>query len=61
MFFILSGMGLSFYKTEKNNFFTFLCDKFFRLVIPFFIAVFVFVTPKLYLSQDFEKNGRLDK
>ena len=50
MFFYISGIGATFFKTEEKNFGIFLGEKSLRLLVPFVIAVFVFLIPRLYLG-----------
>ena len=51
MFFYISGIGTTFYKTEKNNAFClFVWNKVTRIMFPFIVACFVFLIPRLYLG-----------
>jgi len=51
MFFYISGMGTTFTNTERDlAFFRFLWGKILRIAIPFGIAIFVFLMPRLYLG-----------
>ncbi len=59
-FFLLSGYGLSFYKTEKSSFFTFFLNKFNRLIVPFIACFFFLLIPKLYFQQIYSEYSRLD-
>ena len=60
MFFYISGIGTSFYNTEKKGFFIFLKAKILRLLIPFILAIFVFLVPRLYFGQEYEVWARVD-
>lgn len=51
MFFYISGMAMTFYNTEGKGFGIFLGEKTLRLVVPFVIAIFVFLIPRLYFGQ----------
>jgi len=59
MFIYVSGISASFYKTEKNSFFTFFMDKVMRIMVPFVFAIFIFLIPRLYMGQEFEFFTRL--
>jgi len=50
MFFYISGIGSTFFNTEKKNYFIFIGEKILRLLIPFIIGIFVFLMPRLYLG-----------
>jgi fucose 4-O-acetylase-like acetyltransferase len=50
MFFYISGIGSTFFNTEKKNYFIFLGEKVLRLLIPFIIGIFIFLMPRLYLG-----------
>ena len=51
MFFYISGIGTTFYKTEKKNAYClFVWNKVTRIMFPFFVACFVFLIPRLYLG-----------
>jgi hypothetical protein len=50
MFFYISGIGATFFKTEEKNFGLFFGEKILRLLVPFTIAIFVFLIPRLYLG-----------
>lgn len=60
MFFYISGIGASFYDTEKNNYFVFIGGKILRILVPFVIAIFVFLIPRLYFGQQYEDYTRVD-
>jgi predicted permease len=49
-FFLLSGMGLSFYKTEKSSFAKFFLNKFNRLVVPLIVCFIILLIPTLYIE-----------
>jgi len=51
MFFYISGIGATFFDTEKNHFGIFVGGKVLRLLVPFVIAIFVFLIPRLYFGQ----------
>ena len=68
MFFYISGMGTTFFNTEKKGFFIFCKSKVLRILVPFVISVFVFLIPRLYFGQDYEnwtrpkgKTGPIEK
>lgn len=50
MFFYISGMAATFYNTEGRGFGLFLGDKVLRLLVPFALAIFVFLIPRLYFG-----------
>jgi len=54
MFFYISGMGATFFNTEGKGFGIFVTDKVLRLMLPFVIAIFVFLIPRLYFGQQYE-------
>jgi fucose 4-O-acetylase-like acetyltransferase len=60
MFFYISGIGSTFFKTEEKNFGIFVGDKVLRLLIPFIVAIFVFLIPRLYFGQQYEDFTRPD-
>jgi hypothetical protein len=51
MFFYISGIGATFFDTEKNHYGVFVGGKILRLLFPFVIAIFAFLIPRLYLGQ----------
>ena len=57
---MLSGIGASNYKSEKHGFIKYVIDKFMRLAVPFFISLFVFLIPRLYVAQEFDPIGRVN-
>jgi fucose 4-O-acetylase-like acetyltransferase len=61
MFFYISGIGSTFFNTEKKNYFIFVGEKILRLLVPFIIAIFIFLMPRLYLGQPYEKFTRPDE
>jgi len=61
MFFYISGIGSTFFNTEKKNYFIFIGEKILRLLLPFIIGIFVFLMPRLYLGQPYEKFCRPDE
>lgn len=60
MFFYISGMGATFFNTEGKGFGYFVWGKITRLLIPFVIAVFIFLIPRLYFGQPYEEFCRPD-
>lgn len=60
MFFYISGIGSTFFKTEEKNFGFFVGDKVLRLMVPFAVAIFVFLIPRLYFGQTYEDWSRPD-
>jgi surface polysaccharide O-acyltransferase-like enzyme len=60
MFFYISGVGSTFFDTEKKNYCIFLWEKILRLLLPFFIAIIVFLMPRLYFGQTYEDFTRPD-
>jgi fucose 4-O-acetylase-like acetyltransferase len=60
MFFYISGIGATFFKTEEKNFAIFLGEKALRLLVPFIIAIFLFLIPRLYFGQQYEDFCRPD-
>lgn len=60
MFFYISGIGATFFRTEEKNFAVFLCEKSLRLLLPFAAAIFVFLIPRLYFGQQYEDFTRPD-
>lgn len=60
VFFLLSGMGLSFFKTENSSFFSFFLNKFYRLIVPLIACFFLLLIPKLYIQQIYSEYSRLD-
>lgn len=54
MFFYISGMASTFYNTEGKGFGLFLGDKTLRLLVPFVLALFIFLMPRLYFGQAYE-------
>jgi hypothetical protein len=61
MFFYISGMGATFFNTEAKGFGNFFVDKTFRLMIPFVLAIFIFLIPRLYFGQPYEDWTRPDR
>ena len=51
MFFYISGIGSTFFNTEKNHYGIFVGGKVLRLLVPFVIGIFVFLIPRLYFGQ----------
>jgi len=61
MFFYISGLGASFFNTEKKGFGLFFVNKTLRLMVPFVVAIFVFLIPRLYFGQPYEDWTRPDR
>jgi len=61
MFFYISGMGATFFNTEKKGFGQFFLNKCGRLLVPFVLAIFIFLMPRLYFGQPYEDWTRPDK
>jgi hypothetical protein len=61
MFFYISGMGATFFNTEAKGFGNFFVDKVLRLMVPFVLAIFIFLIPRLYFGQPYEDWTRPDK
>lgn len=59
IFFYISGQASSFYNTEKHGFAKFFRSKVLRLFLPFFVGLFIFVTPTHYLLQDIDTDSEL--
>jgi len=51
MFFYISGIGSTFFRTEDKNYGIFVGDKVLRLLVPFTLAIFIFLIPRLYFGQ----------
>ena len=60
MFFYISGMAATFFNTEGRGFAAFLFDKILRLILPFAVAIFIFLIPRLYFGQEYEEFTRPD-
>jgi len=60
MFFYISGMGATFFNTESKGFGIFVGDKILRLLVPFVLAIFIFLIPRLYFGQQYEDFTRPD-
>ena len=58
MFFYVSGIGATFFRTEEKHFGIYIGDKVLRLLIPFVVAIFVFLIPRLYFGQQYEDFTR---
>lgn len=61
MFFYISGMGATFFNTEKKGFGLFFVNKTLRLMVPFVVAIFIFLMPRLYFGQQYEDWTRPDR
>ena len=65
MFFYISGMAATYFNSEGKGFGLFLWDKILRLMLPFILAIFVFLIPRLYMGQEYEDwtrpNGKTEK
>jgi peptidoglycan/LPS O-acetylase OafA/YrhL len=53
LFFYISGMVTNYYDTGRKGYVQFLKGKTLRLLVPFFIACFVILIPRLYLTQNY--------
>lgn len=60
VFFLISGMGTIYYETEKKGFKKFSINRTKRLFYPFLFSIPIFLLPRLYMSQGWEKIGRVD-
>lgn len=60
MFFYISGIGSTFFNTEKNHYGIFVGGKVLRLLVPFVVGIFVFLIPRLYFGQQYEDFTRPD-
>jgi hypothetical protein len=60
MFFYISGIGASFFDTEKHHYGIFIGGKIMRILVPFVIAIFLFLIPRLYFGQQYEDFTRND-
>lgn len=60
MFFYISGVAATFFNTEGKGFGLFFGDKCLRLLVPFIVAIFVFLIPRLYFGQQYEDFTRPD-
>ena len=64
MFFYISGISATFFNTEKRgfviNYIMFVGGKALRLLVPFIVAIFVFLIPRLYFGQPYESWCRPD-
>lgn len=60
MFFYIAGMGATFFNTEGKGFGNFVGNKTLRLIVPFVIAIFIFLIPRLYFGQSYEDFTRPD-
>lgn len=58
MFFYISGIGSTFFDTEKNNYGIFVGGKVLRLIMPFVLGIFAFLIPRLYFGQQYEDFTR---
>lgn len=58
MFFYISGIGATFFRTEEKNFAIFVGEKSLRLLVPFIVGIFVFLIPRLYFGQGYEDFTR---
>ena len=61
IFFYISGVGVTFYNTERGGGFKrFLWAKIMRLIVPLVPAIFILHIPRHYFSQVWDDVGRLD-
>lgn len=57
--FLISGFSVALINPNKQSFFGFVWKKILRLAIPMVTGMFLFVIPKLYLSQRWEQGAQL--
>ena len=50
IFFYASGLNLAYFNTEQKGFKVFFINKFMRLIVPFIVAYFLILAPRLYLA-----------
>ena len=50
MFFYISGIRATVFRTEDKNFGIFVGEKTLRLLVPFVIGIFAFLIPRLYFG-----------
>lgn len=61
IFFYISGVGVTFYNTEKGTGFKrFFWVKFLRMIVPLVPALFILHIPRHYFAQGWDDIGRLD-
>lgn len=54
-------MSVTYLNTEAPRaFMKYLLDKFFRILIPLIVSIFVFLIPRHYFGQSWDPIGRLD-
>jgi len=60
MFFYISGIASTFFDTEDKHYGIFVGSKALRILVPFIIAIFIFLIPRLYFGQTYEDYTRVD-
>ena len=60
MFFYISGIGATFFDTEDKHYGIFVGGKILRILVPFIVAIFIFLIPRLYFGQTYEDYTRVD-
>ena len=60
MFFMMSGISASNYKTEKHGFIKFCMSKWNRLGLGLIFSMIVYLIPSLYIRQEFAPIGRIN-
>jgi hypothetical protein len=54
MFFYISGIASIFFNTKKKGFLVYFYNKFMRLMLPFGLAIPIFLVPRLFFGQEYE-------
>lgn len=60
LFFYISGLSSTFFKTERDGFVIYFKGKVMRLLVPMILACLTFLVPRLYLSQEYEPWTRIN-
>jgi hypothetical protein len=60
LFFYISGLSTTFFKTERDGFVIYLKGKIMRLLLPMVLACLTLLVPRLYLSQEYEPWTRIN-
>lgn len=60
LFFYISGMSSTFFKTERDGFKIYVKSKVQRLLFPLALACLTLLMPRLYLSQEYEPWTRIE-
>ena len=58
-YFFIAGIAAVFFNPDKKSFIGFTIDKVMRLVIPMVACIFIFLIPRLYVSQEYDVIGRV--